>query len=283
MKNNLLMSIISCAGLFHTATAQQQSLGALHYEIEHRHCYEVRGCIPFSSAAFYSEKGGGKQLLCTVVDSAGKLHFVSEETFHPAFVVNIQNPQNKTEGSKKVYFIGTQEFNVKDISVGLSDAKPELHYKASASKEGIYEIVILRSINGSVFAAVQTQVLNATSQIEYVFREQEQLSGTVIYKLKIQSIKGDFSTMSSTYSASLNLLSVYPNPCTDRISITSGINEKIEAYSVTDALGKTVLEGTGGILAVEGLPVSNLTPGAYMVKVKYKDDKTWKVGSFVKK
>lgn len=77
------------------------------------------------------------------------------------------------------------------------------------------------------------------------------------YQGAVMSVKDNSMTL---------LASVYPNPAKDLLTIDVPAESKLK-YEVTDVIGRTVLNGENERAGKFTVPVSNLTPGVYFIRL----------------
>ena len=75
---------------------------------------------------------------------------------------------------------------------------------------------------------------------------------------------GEFATLSTDVSKSIENISVYPNPVVDVVNITSG--ESIDLVRVYDLTGRIVMQANPSKQNFV-LNVANLSKGVYLVKL----------------
>jgi len=71
-------------------------------------------------------------------------------------------------------------------------------------------------------------------------------------------------------------IDLYPNPVTDNLVIKNGQPVSIKMIEIITASGNTVIiESAGAEQSVINLPVRQLRPGIYFVRITYRDNTTF--------
>ena len=129
-----------------------------------------------------------------------------------------------------------------------------------------------RSLNGRNF--VKLIIVNAngntTTASHYSAADVNPASGNNYYRLKMVDNDGriTYSPIRLVNFTAANGISLYPNPTTEILQIKHGLKASQLLVTITDNLGKTILQQTLSNTPVLILGVKNLSAGSYTVSVK---------------
>lgn len=129
---------------------------------------------------------------------------------------------------------------------------------------------------GKVYAIQSTQ----KNQIDYTFEDDYLQTGTIWYRLKLTDIDGSVS-----FSKTIELnrkgseFTLYPNPCTNEISLLNAELELQTTYEIIDMMG-VKLKNEYLLNNNRSIQVSDLKPGTYILRLK--NANTLNVLTFVK-
>ncbi|MDQ6481796.1 T9SS type A sorting domain-containing protein [Dyadobacter sp. LHD-138] len=133
---------------------------------------------------------------------------------------------------------------------------------------------IERSADAKTWNYIGKKLANGTSisKINYYFADNTPISGTVYYRIKM--IDKDetyaFSHIESIRSNTIySLVTVYPNPVTEKLYIQNVPLEKLKEVSIVNASGILVYKSAS--VSGEGISVENFSTGIYIVKVLQTD------------
>lgn len=107
---------------------------------------------------------------------------------------------------------------------------------------------------------------NSSLTLQYAFNDKSPLNGVNYYRLKQIDADGRF-TYSGIVKADITsdkLLSVYPNPVTNKLILASGAPRDITGITLTDFTGKTILHIRG---YQQEIDMRAYLPGIYLLKV----------------
>jgi pectin methylesterase-like acyl-CoA thioesterase len=155
-------------------------------------------------------------------------------------------------------------FNASNASGGV-----QLSWK-TAQEISTSHFEIERSNDGRSFASVGS--VNATSNLNgssYSHVDPFLLSGKTYYRLKMYDRDGSF-TFSKIIALTANrqLVSIYPNPATQLITVSHSTARPGSFISIVDATGKIVLQSTVEPQALQTtLDVQRLSQGVYLLKL----------------
>jgi hypothetical protein len=151
----------------------------------------------------------------------------------------------------------------------------------TANEEHIKDFTVERSINGSSFESVGTVVAagNTTATSYYQFTDNKAFtlnSPVLYYRLKSNDINGKFSysNIIVVKIGEKQIIQVYPNPATDKITINlnnTSISATNNTVQIVDYLGRVLLQQkaltNAGNTSLE-FNINSLPKGNYVVVVK---------------
>jgi hypothetical protein len=141
----------------------------------------------------------------------------------------------------------------------------------TASEVNNSHFLLQRSVNGVDFSTIAkiNGSGNSNSLIEYSYIDHA-ISATQSYYRLVQV---DFDGTEKIYdpkSVSCDqvkeALSAYPNPFTDKVSI-SGLSDGLYVFEIVNAFGQVVSKSSAEVNDKTDLDLSTLTPGIYLVKI----------------
>lgn len=114
---------------------------------------------------------------------------------------------------------------------------------------------------------------NSAAVLNYVFNDEHPAAGTNYYRLKQTDLDGTSKysgTIAVLNSSAVNSLTVYPNPCSNRLYLQMPTNNQANSFSqivIINSLGLTVMQyklnSSNGVAAI---PVQQLPNGLYYLK-----------------
>lgn len=141
---------------------------------------------------------------------------------------------------------------------------------STQSETGNSTFVVERRGPSGAFEAIHTiPAKNALQGAQYSFTDRNPLAGVNYYRVRQADLDGNFTyskIVSVRYSTSA-LVTVYPNPVTDRFSVEVSGSGKIRSVKIFDQAGKLVREITGSNKIREDVQLSALPNGTYFGKV----------------
>lgn len=110
---------------------------------------------------------------------------------------------------------------------------------------------------------------NSYTQLSYSYTDKIPLSGRSYYRLKTVDRDATFetsSTVQADLSTSSGIISVYPIPALNTITVKGPERNREQAYTITDAEGKMIRKGLL-TQAVQEIDIQELKKGIYFLKV----------------
>jgi hypothetical protein len=148
-------------------------------------------------------------------------------------------------------------------------------YWSTSQEANSRNFVIERSSNSSNFTAIGEVAANTSSNtvINYSFTDNSPLKGINYYRLKMNDAGNisRYSAIKSVSNTASGVISIYPNPVKDNMSIALNAEKGGKGtLTITDLSGKTVLSTT--VLLNQGnnnvpVSVSALAKGSYFLKL----------------
>jgi hypothetical protein len=151
---------------------------------------------------------------------------------------------------------------------------------STASETNSERFEIERSRDGKQWTRigeVSAQGESAEQKI-YTFSDIEPASGTNLYRLKMIDRAVDHADGTYAYSQIRHVLfndfdqAIFPNPASDRISLSKAAAENVKAVSIIDMSGKSVFESPG--VPEKGISVKEIATGLYTFRITKMDGST---------
>lgn len=121
------------------------------------------------------------------------------------------------------------------------------------------------------FVASMATQGNSQVSLQYSFTDRNSVNGTNYYRLKQVDMDGQYSysdIAQAINSGITQLLTVYPNPVTDKLILESGRRHEIAAITLIDFSGKTLLQVQGFKPEID---MKRFLTGMYIIKVTAKN------------
>ncbi len=150
--------------------------------------------------------------------------------------------------------------------------------------------VVERSANGGDFVELSWQKAagNSSTPLYYRATDNSPVEGTSFYRIKEVDFDGNTTysnVVSVTYHKGGNMIMIYPNPATDRLTVEMhSVKLQTITMQVMDAKGAMVSTNTQALAAgtnQANINISNLSKGVYVLKITEADG-TVKHSRFVK-
>lgn len=262
-------------------------LKAFYYDAEGKRYFSVSGSTPETEVSFHAERGGGVLLQTNNTDANGKVSFITNTKFLPAFVLNNSKANSSgTKGSGFICLIGGKEFNLNDIELKQQneEGKVSIHWKAAFRNKEDYTMEILKSVDGINYIIAKEVSPTQNEEYNYVHSERVELSENVVYKIRITKKGSDFFYNSNpVFLKSIASIKAYPNLTTSNLNVQlkAAGNTKMVSYYITNSSGQIIQSGSIEHLDLISLSVSALQSGSYLITIQ--TDKTEKLSqAFIK-
>jgi hypothetical protein len=147
----------------------------------------------------------------------------------------------------------------------------------------VKEFVVQRSADGINWNTIGT--VNATGNsnlpVDYTFEDENITSGIYYYRLSIIDIDGEnkFSNICVVTKQSTNQITVFPNPVTNNLYITTSDWSQIAQIKLTDITGADIFHSQN---VQQNIPMSQLSNGVYILYI-YKTDESVETKKVIKK
>jgi len=168
----------------------------------------------------------------------------------------------------------TLPLNFGELNVSLQNHVVNIQWE-TFNETGISHFNIERSIDGNRFVIISTKTATNRSQNSYVITDNNQLSGTLRYR--VQSVGADGQLNYSAIKTiqlkpSSRYFNVYPNPAD--ASAVVHIDNPVEQITIMNETGKVVLvkkhpQSTGNLLMIN---TTSLATGMYVIRVLTRDE-----------
>ncbi|WP_221394292.1 T9SS type A sorting domain-containing protein [Dyadobacter sp. NIV53] len=165
-----------------------------------------------------------------------------------------------------------------NFDVTATETSIQLNWNTSAEINSDY-FDIERSLTGKSWAKIgsisieERLIASAhnTTLKQYNYTDNEPFNGENLYRLKMVDKDGtfSFSTIRSATFDTKNGMSIYPNPVSDKLFITSNKNNKIAEVTFLNLRGETLL--TQKAVSRDGINTGSLASGVYILTIKYND------------
>ena len=140
----------------------------------------------------------------------------------------------------------------------------------TASETNSRGFSVERSNDGSnwetiLFTASKSENGNSTMQLNYAASDDAPLKGTNYYRLKLMDLDGQYS-LSQVRVLNFeqeNMVSVYPNPATDRLTINTQSTNTINTTHIIDMQGRILVQTAGQ----NSIDVKALPAGRYIIQI----------------
>lgn len=282
MKKNLLILGFAILAFQNNSFALSTTnrIYAFTYEAEGTQYYQVTGCVAGSDVAFYSTPQGGVELSRQVTDNNGALQVAGSKDFSPAFAVSIPDPNKaNVRGTGMVSFIGDKEFTMSKVGASSNGENVTISWNAAVNDPGNYTFELLKSINGVVFSAVNTQGATTLNMIGYSFDDNLSSGTDAWYEVRITGKNGVTYTSQPIYVNNGSGISLYPTITSNVINLQLSAGNQNPAYKILNQEGQVLKSGTL-TSSLSTLSVADFVPGNYLVQVAGSKTTTLK---FVKK
>ncbi|HQY80413.1 MAG TPA: hypothetical protein PLJ63_11570 [Flavobacteriales bacterium] len=163
---------------------------------------------------------------------------------------------------------------------------------ATATEHNSQHFTVERSPDNEVFTPIGTVAAagNAQFRNDYLFVDESPFRGVNYYRLEQVDLDGT-TKRSHTVVASLSegdgRPSIYPNPATDELNVVfATLMDKSMKLVVLDALGRTVISVNMDAMPGQRtttVPIDQLAPGWYSLRIDLADGGTLTGGQFLKK
>jgi hypothetical protein len=216
-------------------------------------------------------------------------HIISSSTLASSYIANsteIEDPRsyisgyNATTGSDHLPVYSRFSFG-SALPVTLTNFSAEPKSKAvlvswvTASEFNSQHFVVERSSNGRTFTGINTTLSrgNNNTTIQYQFLDESPLNGISYYRLKQVDKDGKSAhskVVAVNFAEDKNIMSVYPNPVTDRVQLTSSLSTSVVTLSLIGTEGVILMQAKGSISEVNrqlNLKLPSLSKGVYTLKV----------------
>jgi hypothetical protein len=143
----------------------------------------------------------------------------------------------------------------------------------------INSYTVEHSANGTVFTAIQTVTANTNTDATYNGTHINPASGINYYRLRIVSIDGSakYSEVRIVIFNSKGILSIFPNPATDKVNIQlpDSWQGKDISIKIFNQAGQTIIDKQlENASQVETINVSMLPSGIYTIRLLNADDRS---------
>jgi hypothetical protein len=188
---------------------------------------------------------------------------------------NVSNKTLTVTGQSTEYILGNASAVALPIKILFFDASIQgqsdvhLNWTAAYDRATSVKFEVERSYNALDFQHITTvDASDETSTKTYSFTDRNASEKVGYYRLKAVESDGKITYSSiikvHTDRPQTGLLSVFPNPANDYILI-NGIKRGF-SFTITDMMGKKVLQGTAGDEAVLRIDISKLVSGTYLLQ-----------------
>ncbi len=122
---------------------------------------------------------------------------------------------------------------------------------------------------------------NSSSSLDYIWQDENPFLGVSYYRLKQTDFNGQYfysNVVATECNSSNTIVSVYPNPAVNQITIT-GLESELKHLRIHNVLGQDVTNQTRQISSTESIIVidlANLSTGLYHIKTKTTANKIYK-------
>ncbi len=241
------------------------------YEADGVVTYHVTGCVPRSDISFYSQIGGGEMLQQVAVNSNGTVNVAWGGKIPPAFVLNVLDVNAAgIAGSGMVSFTGDKEFIINTETITNAGGNATIGWKAAVAHTDNYVFDVLKSVNGSDYAVVQTVKAQGYEISPYTFTDVTPTNGNATYQIRVRDIGNEvYYTSNPLFTDGVSGVSIYPTVAHTTINVRLDDNLSNGSYKVINMQGQVI---TSGVLdnSLYSLPVAQLPAGSYLIKVTNK-------------
>jgi hypothetical protein len=184
---------------------------------------------------------------------------------------NDLNASGIGEGVPTPFNLGTilpiHFINIKATPVGNSMARINWTIATPALSMGHFEIE--KSIDGIYWVKMTSIPIDNKMQFAYESIDNNLNSNIALYRIKDIDLDGTYvySNVVSVNAKGNNSVIIYPNPANRLMQINLQGESKDNRYELIDALGETLLSGVLKSQSNNGLDVSGIATGVYVLKI----------------
>ena len=262
MKNKILI-VAAIFGFANQALFAQSKVA--FFQVENKTFVVMEDFLQNEKLEYYSQFDGGVNIGKTQVSSN---YF--QEQFNcnstPKMIIDRKSTEN-LNGTNKVYFLDTKEFNLKNLVQKTNGLKTIISWEASVSNYNDISFRIMKSINNSNFetvAIINSKSNNTFCNYEYAVDFEQ----NAVYKLEV--IKSNaivrYSTTLFKLQPCIGLINVYPTVSASFINVDLFDKVPNIKYIISDNLGKKIAENYFDKLQNE-IDISNYKSGLYFIQV----------------
>lgn len=161
---------------------------------------------------------------------------------------------------------------ITDFTAHLYNRIAYLNWTTEQEKNGDY-FELYRSKDGINYELLNEQTAQLSINNHYIFLDLNPLEGLSYYQLKKLDISNSetYNATKTIYNAPFDLISIFPNPASDQVTIALGAPRDLEAIvQIFDENGKIVMTNNytveKGVQTIT-IPVQTLAKGIYHLKI----------------
>lgn len=235
--------------------------------------------IPSNLAKIYTKTTPSNSFSFTGFDANGIiLNYVTNNATLGTFPVNFGFSNNDTTGGTFIYdtntgtFTGTITANYDSygtLNIGVTGFAPIV--------KNVFRLKVIQNINlsvgfpvGNVVQTTYTYYINEVGVIKPFFRDTKYVVNVPLLSIVnqtnsvVQVFSNALTLSASTFNADSNMISIYPNPSTNKLTINNKNNLSINSVLISDTNGRTIFESKNDLSTID---ISDLSKGIYFLEI----------------